>query len=78
MPTIITRNPNEISLANFTVLSGANRLERHGASVAMGGAVENGAVKFGKVCNLSPRFYFVSFSPWTNDCGIMHTFQNRC
>lgn len=48
MPTIITRNPNEISLANFSVQSGANRLERFGNSVAMGGAVENGAVKFGK------------------------------
>ena len=48
MPTIINRNPGEISLANFTVMNGGNKLERFGASVAVGGAVENGAVKFGK------------------------------
>ncbi|KAG8525863.1 uncharacterized protein KY384_000623 [Bacidia gigantensis] len=28
LPTIVNRNPNEISLANFTVLSGANALQR--------------------------------------------------
>lgn len=48
MPTILNVNPYEISLANFTVKSGANHLERHGASVAVGGSVENGAVKLGK------------------------------
>ena len=48
MPTIINRNPNEISLANFTVLAGANHLQRAGGSVAVGGQVENGALKFGK------------------------------
>lgn len=48
MPTIVTRNPGEISLANFTVLNGMNRLERVGGTTAIGGTVENGAVKFGK------------------------------
>ncbi len=46
LPTIVNRNPNEISLANFTVLSGANKLQRN-PSVA-GGVVENGALKGGR------------------------------
>ncbi|RMZ91095.1 hypothetical protein DV736_g1689, partial [Chaetothyriales sp. CBS 134916] len=46
MPTIVDRNPGEISLANFTILSGANHLERFGGSVVPG-PVENGYVKFG-------------------------------
>lgn len=46
MPTIITRNPLEISLANFTVLNGENKLHRTNGAVAPG--VENGALKFGK------------------------------
>lgn len=45
MPTIINRNPYEISLANFTVKSGANALQRPVA----GGVVESGALKSGKV-----------------------------
>lgn len=45
MPTIINRNPYEISLANFTVKSGANRLQRPVA----GGVVESGALKIGQV-----------------------------
>lgn len=45
MPTIVTRNPYEISLANFTVKSGANRLSRPIA----GGVVEHGALKDGTV-----------------------------
>ena len=48
LPTIVNRNPHEISLANFTVMKGANALKRVGGTTAMGGAVENGAVKFGK------------------------------
>lgn len=48
MPTIVTRNPNEISLANFTVLNGENRLHRFNGSVHSG-AAENGFVKFGQV-----------------------------
>ena len=48
LPTVINRNPNEISLANFTVLSGANRLLRVNGTTAMGGVVENGAVKGGR------------------------------
>jgi alkaline phosphatase D len=48
MPTVINRNPHEISLANFTVMKDANALLRVNGTTAMGGAVENGAVKFGK------------------------------
>ncbi|ERF74793.1 hypothetical protein EPUS_03177 [Endocarpon pusillum Z07020] len=49
LPTIITRNPEEISMANFTVLNGGNRLERFDGSPAVGGVVENGAIKVGEV-----------------------------
>lgn len=45
MPTIINRNPDEISLANFTVKNGDNRLQRPVA----GGVVESGALKLGEV-----------------------------
>ncbi|KAF1998507.1 alkaline phosphatase-like protein [Amniculicola lignicola CBS 123094] len=44
-PTVATRNPYEISLANFTVVAGENRLKR---SVA-GGKVETGALQRGEV-----------------------------
>lgn len=47
MPTIVTRNPGEISLANFTVKSGDNHLYRGAGGVA-GGVVENGALKSGQ------------------------------
>lgn len=47
MPTLRTRNPEEISLANFTVLTGANALQRN--PVTGGGVVENGALKGGRV-----------------------------
>ncbi|KAH7398714.1 PhoD-like phosphatase-domain-containing protein, partial [Phaeosphaeria sp. MPI-PUGE-AT-0046c] len=43
-PTIETRNAFEVSLANFTVANGANRLDRP----IGGGAVEAGAVKEGQ------------------------------
>lgn len=46
MPTVVNRNPDEISLANFTVLSGANALQRNPSPG--GGVVENGALKLGK------------------------------
>src|SRR2546423_4317744 len=48
MPTVINRNPHEISLANFTIMKDANALKRVGGTTAIGGAVENGVVKFGK------------------------------
>lgn len=48
MPTIITRNPGEISLANFTVQSGANRLQRFDNSSVVETAVENGYLQFGQ------------------------------
>ncbi len=47
LETTLNRNGNEISLANFTVLSGANRLQRN--PTVGGGRVENGALKGGRV-----------------------------
>jgi alkaline phosphatase D len=47
MPTIVNQNANEISLANFTVVSGQNRLSRTNG-VAGGGVVENGALQRGQ------------------------------
>lgn len=47
MPNIATRNGYEISLANFTVLSGENRLMRTGGVVA-GGVAESGSLKYGQ------------------------------
>ena len=64
MPTIINRNPNEISLANFTVLSGANALYRD--PVPGNGVAENGALKGGKTVmtnstnNTNTGIYFIS------------------
>jgi alkaline phosphatase D len=51
MPTIVSRNPYEISLANFTVKSGENKLARP----VGGGHVESGTLKGGtsKHTNLS-------------------------
>ena len=46
MPTVINRNPDEISMANFTVLSGANALAREPSGG--GEAGKNGALKGGK------------------------------
>jgi alkaline phosphatase D len=48
MPTIVDRNSHEIPLANFTVMSGENKLHRTGGTV-VSKPVENGAVKFGQV-----------------------------
>ncbi|EXJ83524.1 alkaline phosphatase [Capronia coronata CBS 617.96] len=48
MPTVVNRNPGEISLANFTVVSGENRLHRFNGTVVQA-PVENGWVKFGEV-----------------------------
>lgn len=47
MPTIVTRNPLEISLANFTVKSGSNRLSRPLA----GGAAESGSLRGGMIAH---------------------------
>lgn len=49
MPTQIYRNPYEISLANFTVISGANKLQRPVA----GGVVRSGALKNGTTQQLN-------------------------
>lgn len=45
MPTIVSSNPYEISLANFTVKNGANEIQRPVA----GGKVESGSLKNGQV-----------------------------
>ncbi|KAI4185536.1 MAG: hypothetical protein LQ346_005874 [Caloplaca aetnensis] len=64
LPTLINRNPDEISLANFTVLNGANALYRN--PVPGGGVVENGALKGGETVqtnvtnSTSTGQYFIS------------------
>ena len=69
MPTIVNRNSGEISLANFTILAGANALKRVNGTVAMGGAVENGYVKGGhtlqtNITNATDTgMYFISNDP---------------
>lgn len=45
LPTVVSRNPYEISLANFTVKSGENRLSRP----ISGGIAESGSLKGGQV-----------------------------
>lgn len=47
MPTLLNANPNEISLANFTVRSGENKLARE--PLVGAGAVENGFLRGGEV-----------------------------
>lgn len=65
MPTIATRNGYEISLANFTVLNGANRLQRSGNTVA-GGSAESGSLKYGAISgtnitnDTTTGLYFIS------------------
>ncbi|KAF7163739.1 hypothetical protein CNMCM5623_008497 [Aspergillus felis] len=49
LPNIKERNGEEISLANFTVKSGANHLERNSNGVVGGGAVANGWLKNGQL-----------------------------
>ena len=67
MPTIVNRNSDEISLANFTVLSGANSLLRD--PTPGGGVVENGALKLGKTVqtnatnNTDTGIYYISDDP---------------
>lgn len=62
LPTIISRNPYEISLANFTVKSGENRLQRPIAN----GIAESGSLKGGVVTqtnitnNTATGQYFIS------------------
>lgn len=67
MPTIVDKNPHEIPLANFTVQSGANRLQRFDGTVVQS-PVENGAIKFGEVkqtnltnsTDVAGGFWFIS------------------
>ncbi|KAH7350938.1 phosphodiesterase/alkaline phosphatase D precursor [Rhexocercosporidium sp. MPI-PUGE-AT-0058] len=65
LPTIATRNGYEISLANFTVMSGANKLMRTNGVVGRGVA-ESGSMKFGTITgtnitnNTATGSYFIS------------------
>ncbi|KAF2104241.1 alkaline phosphatase-like protein [Rhizodiscina lignyota] len=68
-PTVITRNPYEISLANFTVKSGANKLQRPVA----GGVAESGSLRYGKIKqtnithDTSKNTYFISHEKLAED-----------
>lgn len=65
MPTVVTRNSWEIPLANFTVKSGENRLQRP----VGGGIVESGSLKGGKTVQTNATVdtrngtWFVSHAP---------------
>ena len=67
MPTIANANPNEISLANFTVRSGENKLARE--PTVGGGVVANGYLRGGQVRgmnvtkNTATGQYFLSSEP---------------
>ena len=62
MPTIVTRNPYEISLVNFTVKSGENKLARPvGGGVAESGSLKNGMIKQTNITNNTETGkYFIS------------------
>ena len=49
IPTVLKQNGQEISLANFTVKSGENRLARGKGGVGVAAVVESGAVRGGVV-----------------------------
>ena len=48
LPTLTKRESGEISLANFTVLAGGNKLERFNGAPAVAGTVANGYLRGGK------------------------------
>ncbi|KAK0344367.1 hypothetical protein LTR91_013301 [Friedmanniomyces endolithicus] len=62
MPTIVTANPYEISLANFTVKSGENRLQRPvGGGVAESGSLKGGVIRETNITNnTATGQYFIS------------------
>ncbi|KAK1760147.1 PhoD-like phosphatase-domain-containing protein [Echria macrotheca] len=49
LPDMRTRNGYEISLANFTVKAGENRLHRYGGAVTASGKAESGALQRGSI-----------------------------
>ncbi|KAI0550329.1 PhoD-like phosphatase [Xylaria curta] len=49
IPTNAVRSGAEISLANFTVLAGTNKLYRENGAAALGGVAEAGSLKGGKI-----------------------------
>ena len=69
LPTIVNRNADEISLANFTVVAGEDRLSRGANGITGGGVVENGALKGGKrimaneTVNTETGKFFISQDP---------------
>ncbi|PGH08651.1 hypothetical protein AJ79_05933 [Helicocarpus griseus UAMH5409] len=57
VPDLDTRNPWEVSLANFTIIAGENRLQRTNGIPSTGGsAVHNGALKNGEVEEQKVRY----------------------
>jgi alkaline phosphatase D len=51
MPTIVTRNPFELSIANFTVKAGQNHIQRPvGGGVVESGALKSGVTKHTNIC----------------------------
>lgn len=62
MPTIVDRNPYEISLANFTVVSGENRLSRPISNgVAESGSLKGGEIRETNITNnTATGMYFIS------------------
>ncbi|KAL3425442.1 alkaline phosphatase [Phlyctema vagabunda] len=71
MPTLATRNGYEISLANFTVINGENKLMRTNGSVA-GGLVESGSLQRGLMVTTNAtndtatgQYFVSSFTPDT-------------
>ncbi len=48
LPSLATRNGYEISLANFSIKAGANKLDRGSSNVVAGGIAESGSLKGGR------------------------------
>lgn len=60
IPELRTRNGYEMSLANFTVKAGENRLHRYGAAVTPSGKVESGSLQRGTKAGTNLTFDTVS------------------
>ncbi|EMC92262.1 hypothetical protein BAUCODRAFT_283733 [Baudoinia panamericana UAMH 10762] len=69
LPTLLNRNPYEISLANFTVNSGANRLARPiSGGIAESGALKNGTIRQTNITNnTATGVWFVGANNITQD-----------
>jgi len=60
MPTVVSRNSYEISLANFTVLSGENKLSRPFSQVASGALKVAKSVHANLTHNTANNIWFIS------------------